>query len=191
MQPAGVRQEASPPPPAQAEPSGGAPAHRDRIASLYDEHGPRIYHYLLALLGNRAEAEDVLQAVFVELVRRPGCLEGVQSPRTYLLTVARHCAGRARKHAERRRQMENEAGKVRLLEAGPQSQADPEETLRLEQAILGLPAEQREVLLLKAFEELTFREIGDVLGVSENTAASRYRYALDKLRARLGRPSDP
>jgi len=60
----------------------------------------------------------------------------------------------------------------------------------LERALRELPAEQREVLALKIDGGLTFARISAVLGVSPNTAASRYRYALEKLRERLkgGRP---
>ncbi len=189
MQPASVEHEASPTPSAPEGPTAARPpgpgTHRDQVAALYDEHAASLFHYLLAVLGNRAEAEDVLQAVFVEVVRREGLLAGIQSPRTYLLTVARRCAGRARKSSQRRRLVETAAGTARLLEARSPRPDDPQETARLEQAILSLPVEQREVLVLRIFEELTFPEIGLVLGVSENTAASRHRYALQKLRERL------
>ena len=163
---------------------------RSRIAALHDEHAAKVYHYLLALLGSRAEADDALQAVFVELIRRSASLGRIESPRTYLLAMARHCAGRMRKQAQRRRVVETDAGTVRLLRANDPAQHDADETARLESAIMALPEEQREVLVLKVFEELTFREIGEVLNVSENTAASRYRYALDKLRERLGHLAD-
>jgi RNA polymerase sigma-70 factor (ECF subfamily) len=58
---------------------------------------------------------------------------------------------------------------------------------RLERALAALPAEQREVIALKIDGQLTFAQIAGVLGLSANTAASRYRYALEKLRASLGR----
>ena len=57
---------------------------------------------------------------------------------------------------------------------------------RLQRALLALPAEQREVLALKIDGELTFAQIAQVINVSINTAASRYRYALEKLRCSLG-----
>ncbi len=183
MQPAGVRENASP------ESSAGS--HRERVAALYDEHAASVYHYLLAMLGSHAQAEDALQSVFLELVRRPGTLDGIQSPRTYLLTMARHHAARTRRSTQRRSSVEEEAGRSRLLEATATAQVDPEEAARLQQAILALPDEQREVLVLKAFEGLSHREIGLVLGVPENTVASRYRYALEKLRQQLSGKLEP
>jgi RNA polymerase sigma-70 factor, ECF subfamily len=62
----------------------------------------------------------------------------------------------------------------------------PDEQIALEQAIAHLPPEQREAVHLHAFEGLTFQEIADLTRESMNTVASRYRYALDKLRAHLG-----
>ena len=61
----------------------------------------------------------------------------------------------------------------------------PERDEALERALARLPVEQREVVALKVDGELTFAEIGAVMGISPNTAASRYRYALGKLRAEL------
>jgi RNA polymerase sigma-70 factor (ECF subfamily) len=57
--------------------------------------------------------------------------------------------------------------------------------VRLEQALRTLPPEQRELVALKIEGDLTFGEIAVVLGISPNTAASRYRYALEKLRLAL------
>lgn len=160
----------------------GCADRMDAIASLYDEHAPRTFHYLVALLGNRAEAEDALQGIFLEIVRRPHFLKEVQSPRTYLLTMARNWVFRARQTSTRRREVELEAGQTRLLKARDPLVHGDDEMVMLETAILALPEEQREVLVLKIFEDLTFREVATVLGISENTAASRYRYALGKLR---------
>ena len=52
-------------------------------------------------------------------------------------------------------------------------------------ALAGIPGDQREVAVLKVYGQLTFREIGETLGISINTAQSRYRYALAALRKRL------
>jgi RNA polymerase sigma-70 factor (ECF subfamily) len=62
---------------------------------------------------------------------------------------------------------------------------DPAPDGRLAEALGRLPDEQREVILLKVQEDLTFKEIAAVCGVSGNTAASRYRYGLARLRESL------
>jgi RNA polymerase sigma-70 factor (ECF subfamily) len=73
---------------------------------------------------------------------------------------------------------------VRLSAPEPPG-VDSDRAVRLEQALRALPAEQREVISLKVDGGLTFAEIAALLGVSANTAASRYRYALEKMRAAL------
>ena len=64
--------------------------------------------------------------------------------------------------------------------------ADPGTRLMIDQALRRLPAEQREVLYLKVYEGMTFQEIAVAIGEPLNTVASRYRYALEKLRTQLG-----
>jgi len=69
---------------------------------------------------------------------------------------------------------------------------DPRERgSRLERALAALPREQREVVALKIDGGLTFAQVAEVLGISPNTAASRYRYALGRLRDRLGSDERP
>jgi RNA polymerase sigma-70 factor (ECF subfamily) len=65
--------------------------------------------------------------------------------------------------------------------------ARPEDRMSLEAAIRGLPIDQREVIHLHVFEGRTFQEVADLTGKSINTIASRYRYALEKLRQAFGR----
>ena len=162
--------------------SASSAATGEGIDALYDEHARSVFHYALAILGSRTEADDAVQGVFLEIVRRPGLLQGIHSPRTYLLTMARNWVHRYRQHTARRRVAEIEASEAQLLKARDPLVCDAEATAELERAILSLPEEQREVVVLKVFEGMTFREIGTVVSISENTAASRYRYALDKLR---------
>jgi RNA polymerase sigma-70 factor (ECF subfamily) len=84
--------------------------------------------------------------------------------------------------ALRRRRRDVVVDRPALLEAVAPSGVDPEERLTMERAIRELSAEQREVLHLKVYEGLTFQEIADQLDESINTVASRYRYAIEKLR---------
>ncbi|MGH9312074.1 MAG: RNA polymerase sigma factor [Vicinamibacterales bacterium] len=69
-----------------------------------------------------------------------------------------------------------------LVEPAAGTAIDPAERMTLERALATLPPDQREVLHLHVYEGLTFREIADLSGESINTIASRYRYALSKLR---------
>ena len=85
----------------------------------------------------------------------------------------------------RKRRLPVESTDAFVLESVAASTDRPDERLALQQAMRSLPPEQREVVHLKISEGLTFQEIADIAGESINTIASRYRYAMDKLRAML------
>jgi RNA polymerase sigma-70 factor (ECF subfamily) len=151
------------------------------FAELYDEYGGKLYGYLLARTGVAATAEDLLQTVMLRVVRHRRKLRNVGSLRAWLYTLARNEANR---QLARRGPRETEALDPDLLSAPP-GEDDDGETLRA--AVARLAPERREVISLKVWQELTFAEVGEVLGISPNTAASRYRYALEDLRGLLER----
>jgi RNA polymerase sigma-70 factor (ECF subfamily) len=158
--------------------------HED-AARLYDSFGAPLFRYALMLLGRREPAEDVIQQVFVALLDR-GTVQ-IADPQAYLRTAVRNaCYSQLR--AGRVRDAHGAAEEI--LETRPDT-TEPlgvEERLALQAGILALPAEQREVIHLHVFEGLTFKEVAAAIGESPNTAASRYRYALGKLRAGFGLP---
>ena len=162
----------------------------DFLERTYETFGPKLYHYLLGVLRSSADAEDALQTVFVKLAQRDKG-DDIEDLTSYLFAAARHEAIRLRDKRRSAKQREEAS------QAGVEEPAPPPELLaatedreierkRLEAAIAHLPEEQREVVLLKVWEGLTFREIASVLGVPQDTAASRYRYALEKLKQELG-----
>ena len=159
----------------------GLAAGRDEaFAALYAREGAALYRVAVALLGSPADAEDAVQDVFVALAQAGASLAAVEDLRAYLFTALRHAA--AKKATRRRR-----------LDPLPDAVAAPEPrqwSVELERALAALPAARREVIALKFDGGLTFREIAAVLGVSPNTAASRYRDALAELRAALGGSAD-
>ncbi len=153
-------------------------------AELYDRFGWRLYRTALGMLGLREDAEDIVQEAFMGILQSRHRLVDVQDLTAYLFTALRRAAGRcARRRARAGGLPEAVAGALaapadRKDHSGPCSE-------RLERALSSLPAEQREVISLKIDGELTFAQIAQVIGVSTNTAASRYRYALEKLRTVL------
>lgn len=154
-----------------------------RVGRLYDTHGASLYRYALMLLADRAAAEDAVQQVFASLIRQGG-VAVLDSAEHYLRRAVRNeCYSTLRR--PRHAQLDDVGAP--LLEPAAGHGVSVEERLTLEQAIRALPVEQREVLHLRAFEGLTFQEIADAAGESINTIASRYRYALGKLREHFDR----
>jgi RNA polymerase sigma-70 factor, ECF subfamily len=153
----------------------------EAFGELYEQYGGRLYAYLLGLTGRVEAAEDILQAVMLRVVRYRRKLRQVHSLRAWLYTLARNEACR-------------HFGKAGLPEADgidPDCVAVPEDPSNapdreaLRRAVARLAPERREVVSLKIWQGLTFGEIGEVTGVPANTAASRYRYALEDLRRAL------
>ena len=156
-----------------------AAGREEAFERLYDLFGARLQRAARCICASREEAEDAVQDVFLALVRAGPALKEVRNLNAYLFSAAHRAAvrraGRGRRHE---RSIEGKA----LVRAAPEPAQPPD---RLNRALEALPAEQREVLALKVDGELTFEEIGGLLNVSPNTAASRYRYALEKLRDAL------
>jgi RNA polymerase sigma-70 factor (ECF subfamily) len=156
------------------------------IERLYDEHVQPLYAFLLNLTRDEADTRDLLQEVFVKLARDARLLQGVREERAFLIRLAHNAAiDLMRRRATRDRTRENFAVEMTSAFA---STDDPDEAAfrnELSAALAELPPDQRAVAHLKLWEGLTFEQIAAALEISPNTAASRYRYALDKLRDRL------
>ena len=156
------------------------------IERLYDGHAQSLFAFLLNLTRDEADTRDLLQDVFVKLAREPKLLAGVRDERAFLIRLAHNAAiDLIRRRGTRDRTKENFAAD-KISAFAPTN--DPDEAFfrrELSEALAGLPAEQRAVVHLKMWEGLTFEEIAGALEISPNTAASCYRYGLDKLRDRL------
>jgi RNA polymerase sigma-70 factor (ECF subfamily) len=156
------------------------------IARLYDEHAQPLYAFLLNLTRDEADTRDLLQELFVKLARSPHLLAGIRAERAFLIRLAHNVAiDSMRRRGTRDRTKENFAAEI-ISPFAPASDPDKKVFRENLAAALGeLPEEQRAVVHLKLWEGLTFEEIAAALEIPPNTAASRYRYGLDKLRDRL------
>jgi RNA polymerase sigma-70 factor, ECF subfamily len=156
------------------------------LERLYDEHAGALFAFLMNVTRNEADTRDVLQEVFIKLVRQPKLLSGVREERAFLMRLGHNAAiDLMRRRGTRERSHEQLAVESTGVFA---PSADPDEQAfrkALIQALGELPPDQRAVVHLKLWEALTFEAIAGVLEIPLNTAASRYRYGLDKLRERL------
>lgn len=156
------------------------------LPQLYDEHAASLFGFVLNLTRSETDTRDVLQELFLKLAARPEQLAVVREPRAWLLRLAHNLAiDVLRRRAGHDHAIERAAAEPAPLFA---KTADPDESSfrdALATALAGLPAEQRAVVHLKLWEDLTFAEIAEALGIPPNTAASRYRYAIDKLQTLL------
>jgi RNA polymerase sigma factor (sigma-70 family) len=153
--------------------------------AMWADYGPKLLLFARQQTPTPGDAEDIVQEAFVRYwkARR----ENRRLLPNLLFTMVKRIATDYARKLESRR---NREIAVQALE-GPDpffAPADDQERERreiIESAMRALPEAQREVLTLKLWSGLTFEEIGQCLEISPNTAASRYRYALNQLRESL------
>ena len=147
---------------------------------LYDEHASALVLYARNWLRDMSDAEDAVQDAFIRLLKSPQQFS--ENPVPILYQAVKWAAlDRIRKSQRREKREEVSAAETETVSLFEDSLEKTERREALETAMEQLPDEQRQVLSMHIWGELGFREIGEALGVSINTAASRYRYALKKL----------
>jgi len=155
----------------------------DDLERWYDAHAQALFAFLLSFTRSESDTYDLLQEVFVKLARQPEICANCGDPRAYLLRMAHNLAvDLVRRRSARDRALDRLEAECReWFAASP----DPDEASfreALAEGLAQLPEEQRVVVHLRLWEDMTFEGIADALGIPVNTAASRYRYGIDKLR---------
>lgn len=158
-----------------------------------------VYNYILRSVRDVGRAEELAQEVFLRVIRAKSRYQGSAKFTTFLYTIVRNlCVDESRRAKFRNHlSLDGEAGDsygrkshcIEHIEANQISVEDIAQASRirkrLAQALEELPADQREVFILRQITGLPFREIGEIIQASENTAKSRMRYALEKLQQSL------
>ncbi len=144
---------------------------------LYENHAAQLLLYGRALGLSHTEAEDVLQDTFMALMQQS---EPPGKRLNYCLRAFRNRALNYRRSLWRRLQRELES--FRWFEPADGETAQERAAMR---CLASLPQDQREVIVLKIWHQHTFEEIGELLELSPNTVAGRYRYGINKLKTCL------
>lgn len=156
------------------------------LQRLYDEHAQALFAFLLNFTRDEEDTHDLLQEIFTRLAREPGLLRGARDERAFLIRLAHNAAiDLMRRRGTRQKYHEQLAEEEPSVFAPATSPDEAAFRKSLARGLAELPPDQRTVVHLKLWENLTFEQIAEVLEIPQNTAASRYRYGLDKLRERL------
>jgi len=145
------------------------------IEGLYRQHGGALLLFAVSICGEYGRAQDAVHQVFLKLMETDS-LKNALDPKAYLFASVRNVLLNDLKMRQRNVLIDAE----RLWFEPPDRDHAAERNLR--RALQALPEDQRQVVVLHVWGELTFAQVAEILSISANTAASRYRYALAKLR---------
>jgi len=152
------------------------------LKRAYDEHANELYRYALIMLADHQAAEDAVQQTFIKALKLGRRLLEIESLHKYLrATLRNECYDIIKRRNRQGRTTKTASARAILVGAADRAAAEDEREL-VEAAIRALPPEQREVLHMKVYEDKTFEQIGNMISTSSNTAASRCRYTIAKLR---------
>ena len=157
--------------------------HRDAVARCVREHGAPLGRLCMALLGNQAEAEEIVQEVFIDAHAGMAGFRGEGSVRAWLFGIPRRkCARRLETRTRRQRRL-HLIHDVDASGAAPDVDFESRRAARRVRATLEkLKPSDREAVLLRYQADLPYREIAEVFGIDEAAARKRVSRALMKLR---------
>lgn len=163
---------------------------REAFAEVYREYETIVYNLALRMAGDPFDAADLTQEAFLRVYRHLGKFRGRSSLKTWVFRVAlNHCRSRLKR---RRRPDQLEIGEDEEERQIPDERRGPEEhalagdtARQVQRALLRLPVEFREAVVLRDLQELAYDEIAQVLGVRIGTVRSRIARGRQRLREAL------
>jgi RNA polymerase sigma factor (sigma-70 family) len=166
-------------------PQRGAP-EADATRELYERYARQIYAYCFHQLGNKEEAEDATQSTFLNAFR--GLKRGVdpEFETAWLYKIAQNVCLTRRRSSSRRRRVETPGDLEAMQDFVPAHQADPDELIGLPEALDAMPEQQRRALLMREWQGLSYKEIGEELDLSQAAVETLLFRARRSLAAGLG-----
>ena len=172
--------------PARPIPLALTPGQQIELRRLWTEHAAALLAQLRRWCRDEADAADALQELFLRLARSPRLVLAAENPRALLAVAARRIAiDAARRRQAGQRREEQLAASGTVSELVPDARSDADLRAAIARAVRALSPDQRAVFEARQLQGLTLAEIAQARGLSINTVASRFRYALDKIRAEL------
>jgi RNA polymerase sigma-70 factor, ECF subfamily len=160
---------------------GTLEGRREDFVVLVERHQCALQRFVEQHLGDRAAADEIVQMTFVQAYTRLASFRAQASFKTWLYSVALNlCRDRARSEKRRAAVPIEDA-----LEMMPATQPSLEEVVvgaTVQRRVAALPDRQRSVLSLRIWGDLSFRDIGSLLGISENSAKVSYHHAIRRLK---------
>lgn len=156
----------------------------DAFSEFVEKHQRRIYYLALRWVRDPEDANDVTQRTFLRAYQAIGRFRGQASLHTWLYRIAMNlCKNHLRDSERARRKVDSYAESRAMRDEEEAANTSAQDFAALRGLVDQLPSRQRETLLLRVVEDLSFKEIAETLRCSEGTAKSNYHHAVKNLRA--------
>lgn len=152
---------------------------RDEVTAMYHRHVETVYRVCFSLMGNKSDAEDATQAVFLKLIKNNMPFSDTEHERAWLITVARNQC----------RDIQRQWWRKKVVAFDQTIEGSSTDTYKIDpvmDTLMQLPPKLRIVLYLHYYEGYKFSEIADMLHLSINTVKTRSRIAKKQLKIELG-----
>lgn len=160
----------------------------DAFNSLVTRWNKRIFNFALRYSNDRSFAEEVVQKTFIQLFQKVDQLQDLTKFKPWFYRIANNLCISEGRRIKRKKEIFMPMTTIPSVtdRVNPATIYEKDEKSKLViQALQSIPGEQRQVIIMKEYEGLKFREIAEVLGESENTIKSRMYYGLDAMRKLL------
>jgi RNA polymerase sigma-70 factor, ECF subfamily len=152
-------------------------AEEQTLAALVDQYAATLYRVAFSVLRNAADAEDAVQETFLRVLRHRDNLEEVRDQRVWLIRIVWNIVLDRKRRAKTRPETDDVSELARVLPSGGLGADDraiaAQHHAHVLQCVGQLPAKERQVMVLSAFEELSSVEIASILGITESSVRSR------------------
>lgn len=155
------------------------------LQSIHQQHSTALFRYALALTCSVEDAQDAVQEVFARITADWRRFMEVRDVKAYLFKATRNSAFSILRSRQRGDALHEAICADLATACVPQDKRTSATILCIRETFSLLSTDQREVLVLKVLDQLTFKEIAEATGASINTVAARYRYGIEKLRHAL------
>ncbi|MGH9599852.1 MAG: RNA polymerase sigma factor [Terracidiphilus sp.] len=170
-------------------------AEQDELALMVTQYSSTLYRVAFSVLRNPTDAEDAVQEAFVRVLRHRDTLAEVRDRRVWLIRIVWNIVLDRKRRAKTRPETDDVAELARVLPSNGLSAEELASAAQHHARVLAcveqLPAKEREVLMLSAFEELTSVEISTVLGITESSVRSRLFRARNLMAGLLNHARSP
>ncbi|MBI5113797.1 MAG: sigma-70 family RNA polymerase sigma factor [Rhodovulum sp.] len=159
-----------------------AEGDRAALQAFYTRHHVRVFRFVLRILGDRTQAEDVISEVFIDAWRQAAQFEGRSAVSTWLLAIARHKAYAVLRRRPTEPIDDDHAGRIEDTAERPDASLERTDRAQIvRRCLAALPSTHREIVDLVYYHEKSVAEVAVVFGIPENTVKTRLFYARKKL----------